>query len=314
MEKEISAWDIDVFALKPYVPLLKEYFGLPYAELELEIKAAEFRPSPENKHTYRIYERVSMEDLAEMLNTHFENAEVDEETFGLLWLAANLYYAGNVSSYEYQGMKDNFQQIENAQIREEIAQLYSFMQKRKSQPISGDENHIPTKQLRLVAGKEKLDIKDTCCWFEALLGNYLFPNCLPDVENDEDAQKLWKREKKAGRPAREEIHAIINGVKNFLKDKGVVDKTVTAPTNLCKFLRDYLEAMGYLEDPLDAAVITSDSIKSWIHNFEKKEDKPQFADSGLTSLSSFEELKELLKATPDDEAYSWLFHPKHHKS
>lgn len=312
MRKEPCIKPVNIFALEPYIPLLQKYFGLPFEQLELELLAA--KHDPEHEHPFEIWEYVSIENIGELLEPYFGDVEIEGDLLILLYLVANLYYEGNVAAHDSAMIEDNFQQIENAQIREEIAQLYSFMQKRKSQPISGDENHIPTKQLRLVAGKEKLDIKDTCCWFEALLENYLFPNCLPDVENDEDAQKLWKREKKAGRPARKEVHAIINGVNNFLKDKGVVDKTVTAPTNLCKFLRDYLEAMGYLENPVDASAINSVSIKTWIHKFEEKEDKPQFADSGLKSPSSFEELEELLKATPDDEAYSWLFHPNRHKS
>ena len=301
MRKEPCIKPVNILALELYIPLLQKYFGLPFEQLELEFLAA--KHDPEHEHPFEIWEYVSIENIGELLEPYFGDVEIDGDLLILLYLVANLYYEGNVAAHDSAMIEDNFTQIENAQIREEIAQLYSFMQKRKALLVNG-----ASRQIKVVSGKDKLEIPDSCGWFEALLENYLFPNCLPDVNNDEDAQKLWKKEKKVGRKERREVNSIIHGVATYLRDKEVVKKDVTAPTDLCKFIRDYLEAMGYLEDPNDALSITSEWIKTQIHRFE--ETKPQFNNVILTSPT----IEDLEEVHPDDQAYSWLFQPKRHKS
>ena len=295
---------VSTFALEPYLPLLKKYFGLPFEQLELELMAAKHDPNPEDKYRFEIWEYVSMDDIVKAWDLYLDDSKVNEEMLTLLWLVANLYYEGNIAAHEDALIEEDFIQIENAQVREEIAQLYSFMQKRKTMSTTSGKYRISSKPIKFVSGKDKLEILDSCGWFEALLENYLFPNCLPDVENDEDAQKLWKKEKKVGRKERKEVNSIIYGVATYLRDKGVVKKDVTAPTDLCKFIRGYLEAMGYLEDPNDALSITPEWIKTQIHRFE--ETKPQF-DNVIRSSATIEEQK---KVHPDDQAHFWLFQPK----
>ena len=306
-EKPIFIRNIEALKLKPYIKLLQDYIGLPFAELELSVAAAEMDPNPDAEHEYQLYERVLYEDINAMLSKHFDPIDSNGQIPDFLWLAANLYYNGNIAAYDEAMFDSAINQIEERQIREEIAQLYSFIQKRKEIHSVGDpEYHFAGKSIEFVSGdKSSLMIHDTLGWFEALLENYLFPNCLPDVANDEDAQMIWKKEdKKAGRPSRFETNAIIHGVDLFLHDAGLVEGI--APTNLCGFLHDYLDAMGYLDDPLDRLMLDPKSIKAYIHNLRKKEDPPRFFNTTFKTVS----LEELARIDPDEAAYRWLFPPK----
>lgn len=311
--KTVNVWNIDIRELKPYIPLLQKYIGLPFPELEMACVAAETETNPEAEHSFSLIERTSPKTITKLLQKYFNDVArpVDESKIVFfLWLAANIYHPGSIAEQESADIEFAFNQIEEMYVYEEIAQLYSYIQKRKSLHVCGDTVYgVPGKPIEFVSdGKVSLKIHNSCCWFEALLENYLFPNCLPDVASDEDAQRIWKKErKKVGRKSRTETNAIIHGVDLFLHDEGLVDSV--APTNLCEFLFDYLDAMGYLSDPTDRLSLAPSSIKAYIHNLRKETASPQFGNVVFKQVS----IEELSRTTPEEDAYFWLFHPKHDK-
>ena len=309
-ENTVTVRSIDVRELKPYIPLLQNYIGLPFPQLELECMAAERETNPEAKHEFRIIEFITYEKICKLLNKHFDHIDAKSSIPSFLWLVANLYYYGNIEEQEQLDIEFTLDQREELQIREEIAQLYTFIQQRKSIQLVGDgEYGFGGRPIEFVSeDKSALRIHNTSCWFEALLENYLFPNCLPDVASDEDAQRIWKKgRKKVGRKSRTETNAIIHGVEMFLHDEGLVDSV--APTNLCEFLFDYLDAMGYLSDPTDRLSLAPSSIKAYIHNMRKETASPQFCNAEFKKVS----IEELSRPTPEESSYFWLFHPKQAK-
>lgn len=309
-EHKVFIRDIDVRKLRPYIPLLQEYIGLPFPQLELACLAAERETNPEAVHEFRIIEFVPFTKIEEMLSKHFDPIEDNSCVPSFLWLVANLYYCGNTEAQEASDTESVLGQIERSLIRDEIAQLYTFIQQRKALRLVGDEQYGLWGRPIAFESEDKtvLRIHNTSGWFEALLENHLFPNCLPDVANDEDAQRLWKKEnRKVGRKPRTNTNAIIHGVESFLHDVEIVKGV--APTNLCEFLFDYLDAMGYLSDPTDRYSLAPSSIKAYIHNLRKETASPQLNNVVLENKS----VEELSRITPEEAAYNWLFPPKHAK-
>ena len=308
-EKKPSIIDIDIKLLKPYIPLLQQYFGLPFPELELEWEAAQMETNPDADHSFRMNEYVSSKTVEDLLHSNFDRIKNEDQIKSLLWLAANLYYSGNLESHEAYDTESVLDQIEQSTIREEIAQLYSYVQKRKqTQTVGVGEYAFPGKPIELVSDdKTVLRIDNTDCWFEAMLENHLFPNCLPDVENDEDAQMFLEKNSNAPGPKTKRVNnAIIHGVEMFLHDQEVVDSKPAAPQNLCMFIRDYLTAMGLLDDmnEKDRAYFWI-NIQKRIPEFRKKDEKTKLFNVELKSVS----IEELSCVTPDQAAYQWLFYP-----
>jgi len=309
-ENTVTVRSIDVRELKPYISLLQNYIGLPFPQLELECMAAERETNPEAKHEFRIIESVTYEKICKLLNKHFDHIDAKSSIPSFLWLVANLYYYGNIEEQEQLDIEFTLDQREELQIREEIAQLFTFIQQRKSIQLIGDGQYgLEGRPIEFGSeDKSSLRIHNTSCWFEALLENYLFPNCLPDVASDEDAQRIWKKKrKKVGRKSRTNTNAIIHGVDSLFHDAGLVRGV--APTNLCEFLFDYLDTMGYLNDPTDRLSLAPSTIKTYIHNLRKETASPQFGNAVFKKAS----IEELSRTTPEEAAYFWLFYPKQEK-
>lgn len=284
---------------KPFIPILKEYFGFPYVELELDIMALELEENPDNEASFDLEEYVSHNAICGLAKKHFDGVIMSAELLDTLYFAANLYYYRNVLNYEYAQEVDNYGQMELSIMREEIAELYSFLQRLHVKSKNGSGRPVTLK-----VDKEKIAIPNTLGWLYALLENHLFPNCLPDVKNDDEARSIWDRRKKSGRPSRVEINAIVHGVAKLLHDQNVVNDI--APAELCEFIRDLLMEMGQIHDETDKLVITPDWIKSQIHRTDKQWDGPGFHNTVLRSPT----LEELTTVTPDQQAYLWLFNPE----
>ena len=293
MEQNTQHFIFKVKALKPFVPILKKYFGLPFVEIELEIMAADHEGERGDDRKIAIPAYVEPGKVKELLDTHFGKDAVSDQIIDTLFLAANIYYGDSVSDYEsQQSTSDDYLFfMERTEMREEIAKLYSFIQKRKKQEVS--------QPIKFVSDKEKVVLDDTAGWLEALLENHLFPNCLPDVKDDQDARRLWDKKGKRGRPERPQVNAIVNGVASYLGDQGVVEGV--APTNLCNFIVEYLKAMGQFRDSTDAAVLTSKWVKAQIHNLA--ESGPVFYNYNMSDAT----VEELSTLPPDMKAYQWLF-------
>lgn len=302
--------NIPASTLKRYIPLLQQYIGLPFPEPELEVAAAERGDNPDAICEIRGVEHVSHSTITMLLRKHLDQPEKPSDISYFLWLAANLYYCGNISANEDSLLNSVINQYEEKWIQEEIAQLYSFIQRRKDIARNGDKEFH---SITFVSGDKqtKLTIHNTYCWFEALLENYLFPNCLPDVTSDEDAKKIWEKEKQQPGPkAQKDKNAIIHGVEMFLHDYGVVTNA-EAPKNLCTFLYYYLDAMNLQKvsnNPEEEDKLIW-GIKSAIHNFRKDEDNAKFSNAGFNIVS----MEELSITTPEQAAYDWLFNPKQDK-
>lgn len=307
-EKTDQLQEVAISKLEPIIPLLQKYIGLPYPQLELECLAAKMETNPDFVHTYQFYEFVSQKTIEELLHRYFEKTDKEDEIIFFLWIVANLFYSGNYASYESYEKESYLAQEEQRNIREEIAQLYSYIQKRKQiRTVAVGDNALSGKPIEFVSDdKTELRIDNTNCWFEAMLEHYLFPNCLPDVVDDKDAERIWKKDNKpAGRKARTETNAIIHGVEQYLHDEGVINKSAVAPKHLCLFLFDYLDAMGYLNDDYDRRMLKPEYIKNYIHNLREEGNEPQFNnytfEEGLPSI------------TVEDVAYTWLFNPLRYK-
>ncbi len=292
--------EYDVKSLEPIFPLIKEYFGNPYIE---------FQDYPE---AFPFKEVVTSDAIEELLLRYFEKDQVTKEVLSLLWLVANLYYCGNIEAREQGNYWDVDDWEQKRIIREEIAQLYSFITERGTLRIPKNKQYYPREggEIEFKSQTGTLKILDTECWIEALLENYLFPNCLPDVSNDEEAQLIWKKENKpAGRKARKTVNAIIHGVDMFLHDQGVVDRNVAAPKSLCLFIYDYLETMGLLdyltEDNKEKKSEPWYIIQKQIPYFRKEENNPKLFTPELEECLP----EEWIGNPRDDAAYQWLYYP-----
>ena len=310
---------IAVKNLIPYIPWLKQYFGLPFLDLNLFIDLGDRGTSPDDNREYEMREYISQDYIVQLLNTYFDLPEKPSYISSFLWLAANHFYPDNMIAYNNAlntFVIDHNKEIEakrRIQIREEIAQIYSLIQKRKSILCVNDGvHHFDGKPIEIVSeDKTSLKIHNTSCWFEALLENYLFPNCLPDVTSDEEAQLIWDKGKQhPGPKAQKDKNTIIHGVEMFLHDYGVV-QDAEAPKQLCYFLYYYLIAMGLQKDPQDGKIEDKIiwGIKSNIRNLRNMKDKPRYFTADLRE-ESIEGLSQIL---PEDVAHDWLFNPKRDK-
>lgn len=306
---------ISLQKFQPFIPILKEYFGFPFVQIELAVKASEFNEVlggeaseldeflgdlfPDAKHNIGFEEYVSHEVINGLVKKHFDGVIMSAELLETLYIAANLYYYRNVPNYEYAQELDIYGQKELSIMREEIAKLYSFLHQHYEKGKNGSSRPIS-----INVDKEQLVIPNTLGWLDALLENHLFPNCLPDVKSDEDAKAMWDRKKKSGRPSRVEINAITHGVAKLFHDRKIVEDT--APAKLCEFILDLLKEMGHIHDATDKQVITPGWIKSEIHRTKKEWDQPGFHNTPIRIAT----LEELNTVTPDQQAYLWLFNPK----
>lgn len=303
-EEQVCNKDIDARQIEPYIQCIKQYFGLPFIYISEECEFA--HNNPEEERLISIAEYVPSTAINELLFRYFDKDQVTNKIMRLLWLVANLYYCGNIEAQEAEYYWETEDQEQRKKIREEIAQLYSFFTERETLRIPKNQRYYPRegREIEFKSDKGNLKIRDTECWIEALLENYLFPNWLPDVANDEDAQKIWKKENKpVGRKARTNTNAIIHGVASFLQDEKIVDGV--APKKLCLFILDYLDVMNYLQDPIDHESITTEWIKAQIHNFRKLENKPQLFTPELEGST----IDELSDNSPANAAYHWLYYP-----
>ena len=104
--------------VKPFIPILKEYFGFPFTELELAVKASELEENPDNEASFGFEEYVSHNAICGLAKKHFNGVTMSAELLDTLYFAANLYYYRNVPNYEYAQEVDNYGQIEQSIMRE----------------------------------------------------------------------------------------------------------------------------------------------------------------------------------------------------
>jgi hypothetical protein len=129
------------------------------------------------------------------------------------------------------------------------------------------QEHKNSEEVTIQFGKgqsNKVTLNNTFRWFQGLLDNHLFPNCIPDISSREQAKESLAR--KAGRPeANKVVNAMVNGLANLCKDEGVI--TASVPKLLLCFIYDILLVMELVRP--DDNVVTLDWIKAQISNLKK---------------------------------------------
>lgn len=262
---------------KPYVDIIKKYFGLNHPSLGLELEFVNKGIDPDR--TFTIKELIHSDSIGRVFDNYFPNAQSRDAFVCFLWLVGNLYYGDNISLYD-QAMFENIEDdLYWSTIEQEILHLYIFMQK-----------HTSAEPVNVRIGKESIKIDNTNAWLQAILNNHVFPNCLPNVQNSSEAEALLlKKGKGAGAPLKHpEVNTIVNGVANLFFDEGLV--TENAPLNLCGFLKQYLVLMNLIAE--GDTTIDEEWIKAQIHNFKKKSKDPRLFTSESKEVS-LEELKEI---------------------
>jgi hypothetical protein len=289
MEKKILCWPLPLKNLPPYVAVIKTYFGLSHPSLEMEMKLVEFDP----EHTFDLVEYVLYDDVQAQIETSFPGLSGGDKSFvtNLLWLVANLYYGDSYN--QYRGFIENDWNYEYNTwrgIEADMAQLYAFL-----------HDHTTEKEITIQIGKDKAVIDDASCWFQGVMRNQVFPNCIPSIQSKEDAESLLR--KKAGRPqTRTEVNAIVSGIASYFADEKLIEGK--APKNLLEFIRKFLVMMALIEE--NDVFVNAGWIKSQISNLQKSGKDARFINEDWVDASS----SEALVNAPWQKAMRWIFPPK----
>lgn len=285
--KQIYEYSLRLSEMKPYVEIIKEYFGLNHPNLDMELLLLDDDPERE----FNLIAFVPYDDIKKaLLDASFNVGEDIEEYTSLLWTVANLYYGDMYQRYEEAAMEEADDYLRWNCIQEDITRLFAFMGKHKS------EEHINIK-----VGNDSVELDNPFRWFQSLLDNHLFPNCIPDIKDIKQANQILAKAK--GRKVDNKVAtAIVNGVATYFKEKGLI--TARAPKNLCSFLWKFLVMMK-LKDASDY-LFTESSIKNWINNIQGQKDDPKIYTPEIREIS-IEELKEI---PLNERAERWLFNPE----
>ena len=163
------------------------------------------------------------------------------------------------------------------------------------------DNHKSEEHINIKVGNDTVELDNPFRWFQSLMDNHLFPNCIPDIKNVKQANQILAKAK--GRKIDNKIAtAIVYGVATYFKEKGLI--TARAPKNLCSFLWKFLVMMK-LKDASDY-LFTESRIKNWINNIQGQKDDPKIYTPEIRVIS-IEELKEI---PLNERAERWLFNPE----
>lgn len=288
MENKYNVYPLPLKNFPPYVEAIKKYFGLSHPNLELEMLLVKNDP----ERVFEMIEFVEYKDIVELLEEKFPDMG-DDKTFieNLLWLVANLYYGDSYD--QYNDYFDNEVEQDNhvwACIEKDMARLYALLQ-----------DHPRDEKITIQIGKDKVVLDDDFNWFQGVMNNQVFPNCIPNIQNLEDAKSLLQ--KKAGRPqTRTEVNAVVNGISRLFADEEIIEGK--APRILLDFIRDFLVMMALIKK--DDVFVSTDWIKSQISNLQKPGKDARFNNVEVHSVSAEE-----LKNVPIwNKALDWVFPPK----
>lgn len=285
--KQIHAYSLKLAEMKPYVEIIKEYFGLNHPYLDMELLLLNDDPDRE----FELVAYVPYDDIKKaLLDASFNMGDDIEEYTCLLWTVANLYYEDMYERYEKAAMEEADDYLRWTCIKEDIVQLYRFI-----------SNHKTEEPITVKIGSDSAELHNYFKWFQSLLDNHLFPNCIPDIKDVKQATQFLAKTK--GRKIENKVAtAIVNGLATYFKEKGLI--AARAPKNLCTFLRKFLVMMK-LKDASDS-YFTESSIKNWINNIQGQKEDPKIYTPEIRKIS-IEELKEI---PLNERADRWLFNPE----
>lgn len=286
VDKKLYKPDVELLKLEPYIPLIKEYFGLFVPDLEPELFLAE---DYDPERTYHIPDYVSFENIEELFVQYFGTGVEDEEhIIFLLWLVANLYYGERYKQYQQQWYEEIGEDcLMWPYIRKDILKLYKLVHEKEG-------SNEPVKVT--IAG-ESIELLNNYKWFFSLLKHHLFPHCIPEINSVDDAKE--ELTEKGGRPQSDpEIKAMVCGIAKYFYDKGLVSRK--APKYLVLFIQEFVNMMGLLSDPLTKQVVNENWIKARIHQL----DGPQLDNLDFEPCNL-----EDLRASQQEIAFRWLLFP-----
>ena len=289
MEKTILCWPLPLKNLPPYVEIIKTYFGLSHPNLDLEMKLVGKDP----ERTFDLNENVLYDDVQAQIEAYFPVISDENKVFvtNLLWLVANLYYGDSYIQYRGYLENDLYYEYNNWRcIEADLALLYALL-----------HDHTIEEKITIQMGKDKVVIKDASCWFQDVMKNQVFPNCIPNIQSKEDAESLLR--KKAGRPqTRTEVNAIVSGIARYFADEKLIEGR--APKNLLEFIRKILVMMALIEE--NDLFVNTVWIKSQITTLQKPGKDARFINEEWEKASSS---KSLVNASWQ-KAIRWISPPK----
>lgn len=279
--------DVELLKIEPYIPLIKEYFGLfiPYLEPELYLAKGN-----DSGRTYPVIEHVTFEDIQKLFEQYFgEGIENVAQIVSLLWLVANLYYGESYNQYQRLWNEEVGEDcLMWPYIRKDIIRLYKLVYGK----------HASNEAIGLTIGEESVELSNDLKWFYSFLEHHLFPHCIPEIKSVDDA--IDELTEKGGRPkSAPEIKGVVYGIARFFHDDELV--STKAPKNLVLFIKEFVTMMGLLSDPLTKQVVNENWIKARIHQL----DGPQLDNLDFVSCNL-----EDLGASQQEIAFRWLFPPQ----
>ena len=285
MDNQDNRFPVPLKTLPPYVEVIKKYFGLSDPNLEAEMLLLPKDP----ERVFKIAEFVTRDEIVELFDI-FSPKVKDGKFFyeNLLWLVANLYY-GDRYKKSICFFNNDINGDENVwySIEKDMAKLFAFLQ-----------DHPQEEKITIQMGKDKVELDDAFKWFQSVMDNQVFPNCIPYIQNKEGAKSLLQ--KKAGRPqTRQEVNAVVNGISRFFADEKIIEGK--APKDLLDFIESFLVKMALIEE--NDEFVTTYWIKSQISNLQKPGKDARFFNLDVHEASA-EKLKEVpwwFKAT------NWIF-------
>ena len=285
--RQIYAYSLKLAEMKPYVEIMKQYFGLNHPNLDMELLLLDDDPERE----FELVAYVPYDEIRKaLLDASFNMGDDIEEYTSLLWTVANLYYGDLYQRYEEAAMEEADDYLRWNCIRDDIIRMYRFLSGHKSE-----------EQVTVKMGQESVELDNPFKWFQALFNNHLFPQCIPDITALEQANKALAKAK--GRKMESKVAtAIVNGVATFFKEEGLV--TSRAPKNLCSFIRKLLIMMK-LKDAGDKS-FNDAVVKNWINNIQNQKEDPKIYTPEIREVS----LEELATIPMNEKSDRWLFNPE----
>lgn len=283
-DRVILVYNVPLKTVDFYADYVRQYFGLYHPSLEAELSLLDRDPD----RTFKLYEIVRHKEI----ETAFDEGDFASEEntrrlcIELLFFVANIYSYNFYEKYKEHLIDQVSDQLLWEEVREDILRFYVFM---KTIPNEGP--------ISIKMGKSKCVIKNYDHWFQALMDNHLFHNCLPEIQSKEHALKVLKGN--PGRKVESELAiAIITGIARLFADAGLISGR--APKNLCTFIKQYLVMMDILD--LDYSVISLSSIKSTIDYALRTGKDTRLIPTGWETVS-----REEMQTSEQKPGERWLY-------
>ena len=240
--------------------------------------------SPEDDFFVSIPCYVEVPEIIGLYSKYFKGP-INPQLSDILVFISNLIYEDSLGKV-MDSQQDTFEEMYCAdEAREEFLEFYVWWKSRK------DNGTI---RIMSQGKKAGFNLNNRMGWFDNMIEDY-HKQFYSDIESVEQAKQILNEEKRGRKTSFDSnnVKTVIYGMSQLMRDYGVTDSPY--PTNLCKFICDYLVLIKYciVDDPYN----TPANVKAKISNVLRgQEAVPKFYRIGeVLPVTDLEELKEIGK-------------------